>query len=1781
MSLESTAPHDSRALKGHPDVVEKSSNAVHPRNDLNLTSLTRENVGGQSESGSIGEKVNRTLSNLRSVLSDMRGGTDLTDSFSIHDGSAKAVNSRSAASEGAAVNLAGNESPKKSAGKEAGTAQPESAVASPEAGDSKTKKKLQSGPQQFVHDEAAASAAEAGRAKDASATPEQTKRATESGAMTLARAATPALAADTKHSEASPIPVPAPGVAHVAELGGPKHLEAPAPAPASGAGRVAEQGGPKHLEAPAAAPAPAPGAARVAEQGGPKHLEAPAPAPAPGAARVTEQGGPKHVEAPAPAPAPGAARVAEQGGPKHLEAPAPAPAPGAARVAEQGGPKHLEAPAAAPAPAPGAAHVAEQGGPKHLEAPAPAPAPGTARVAEQGGPKHLEAPAPAPAPGAARVAEQGGPKHLEAPAPAPTRTLEPGPAKANENNVARIEPPTLSHQPGQLHNAAIEPPSQVRGALTPAAPLEQKHIASGEPQSLSRASYAPAAELKHNAGLETQGPNRAPLTQNAGIEAARNAAEPQGLNHSSPTHIAAVEPTRNAAESQGLNHSGPTHIAAGELARNAAESQALNHGISIPSAAAEHARASTTETFGINHGAATHLAAGELQGLNHGAPSYAGGTEVKELGHGGATHVAAGELQALNHGAPSQVGGADVKELGRGATHVAAGELQAFNHGAPSQVGGAEIKDLGRGAAIHVAAGELQALNHGAPSQVGGADVKELGRGAATHIAAGEPQALNHGVPTHVAANEFQGFNHLNTLGRSSDSAEPHSASRTPIAELQALNHAGAARAAETAIENHAVALGRKDEPTNQFNSAAAGLEGRRNNFEGIRPMQTAGLNSAQGNPLAPEGFKNDLRLPANETLSRSQTTDTAGSTKWESALNQLRQEKEVANVKGERVNATQIAMNEKVVQNSRLEAAQVQSIEKGQINKIEAPLVNPARETNIRVENTVPTAQVKDSTVNTRTEFVPVQIPTRRESQDSSKSDTNETKLSASNQSTSGGGSSSSSSQNQTQGSTNNGFTNQSVATYGQTQSQDPSTNSNGSKQWQDPSTNPNGSNQSQDPSTNSNGSKQSQDPSTNLNGSLQAQDPSSISFNATQSQDPTANNSTNNSNSVTSQEPSTNSYGSTQTQTQDPTSSNYTQAPDPSTNSDPNSASQQATAPNNTLVSDYSGQLFPWTIGYDPMQTSTAAGTYNNDTTFTPSIAPIDPTSVQIPLGNDPGVPSLQNPDDSYNDFSVQPAISLSTFAPEIENEATKTTHAYAHHVHTSALDEPYNAPIEALIADRKEIVEQVDTTYIPYSSDYDQEQVSTDRRESAIQLENDYRAEKAAREEAEKAERRNEEVRRLTDASLSAMSTKQHQQLEADRLALLARRQQQQLDADRQAQAARRQQQLDAEKMAQMVKRQQQIAEETKQDSYVVKKNDTLESIAEKKLGSAKLSNLIYDLNKGRIPTKMSEDGSLIHTLNVGTVLLLPSRVQVRAYTQRQLLETARANHSTLPSHDSKIDSDRRSNIEKYLGPITAAPAGDNLIYIVRLGDSLRSIAMKHPALRDVNLWKLIAKINDLPTTTDSHGAPTTALVRGTTIKVPNQNQIAKYRLTVTGNNLALLQPKNSEGKNELASLLCRSCNRLLTPSCTICPGCASPISNRSPEMEGSENGDTTLSMKNPSPILPTPFIVEEAIIASKAYKLSESCRITRTKIGRVDHELVRLELEIISEAGWTTILSYEMSPENTVRHEFFPNARKRSIEIELPIFAAQEMIQNDLSANWQSYVSNYELMQRLPA
>jgi hypothetical protein len=340
------------------------------------------------------------------------------------------------------------------------------------------------------------------------------------------------------------------------------------------------------------------------------------------------------------------------------------------------------------------------------------------------------------------------------------------------------------------------------------------------------------------------------------------------------------------------------------------------------------------------------------------------------------------------------------------------------------------------------------------------------------------------------------------------------------------------------------------------------------------------------------------------------------------------------------------------------------------------------------------------------------------------------------------------------------------------------------------------------------------------------------------------------------------------------------------------------------------------------------------------------------------------------------------------------------------TRQADQAQNNNYQQLLADRKETAEQLDADY------------RLSLQEQQRKLEED----RLRREEEEKLRKQEEDIRRLSDTMLTAMTTTR----------------QQELDERVRAERLREDQQ----------RREEDIRQDTKQETYIVKPKDTLESITKKKLGSLELVPLVYELNKTKVQVKYASNGTPLYIVKAGTVLHLPSRKQVREYRQRKLSQSANnLRASAVPgSPESQVDDSRRANIENMLGPISVSNHSDVVRYTVRLGDSLRSVAMKHPALNDVSLWKLVARKNGLPTTTDSKGVPMAMLRRGSEIVIPSQTEIAQYRLTMTGENLAAMQPKNDSGvRTELATTQCPSCMRLVTASSTVCPACAFPIAS----------------------------------------------------------------------------------------------------------------------------------------
>jgi hypothetical protein len=105
--------------------------------------------------------------------------------------------------------------------------------------------------------------------------------------------------------------------------------------------------------------------------------------------------------------------------------------------------------------------------------------------------------------------------------------------------------------------------------------------------------------------------------------------------------------------------------------------------------------------------------------------------------------------------------------------------------------------------------------------------------------------------------------------------------------------------------------------------------------------------------------------------------------------------------------------------------------------------------------------------------------------------------------------------------------------------------------------------------------------------------------------------------------------------------------------------------------------------------------------------------------------------------------------------------------------------------------------------------------------------------------------------------------------------------------------------------------------------------------------------------------------------------------------------------------------------------------------------------------------------------------------------------------------------------------------------------------------------------------------EVIISSAVQQLSETCRLNNAVVQRAGKELKRVQLETLRDDRWAVVLTYELGDNGSVRYEPLPTGGVKSMKIDLPLLLAQDMVQNDLSLNWESYCKKFLAGKRLSA
>lgn len=451
----------------------------------------------------------------------------------------------------------------------------------------------------------------------------------------------------------------------------------------------------------------------------------------------------------------------------------------------------------------------------------------------------------------------------------------------------------------------------------------------------------------------------------------------------------------------------------------------------------------------------------------------------------------------------------------------------------------------------------------------------------------------------------------------------------------------------------------------------------------------------------------------------------------------------------------------------------------------------------------------------------------------------------------------------------------------------------------------------------------------------------------------------------------------------------------------------------------------------------------------------------------------------------------------------------------------------------------------------------------------------------------------------------------------------------------------------------KEKDQAAENNKKDPtkrsrqrYRVRQNDTLHALALRFLQDETLAPAIYHINRNVIPLT-THGGKHYSNPQINTLIWIPGDDDIEAFKNAgahkkyshigfkgvkygSAAEELNAHFggdwksaeaAASAAEVENKNAERRNNIAKLLGPFKKEEAADGRIrYNVRLGDSLKSIALKHPALQQVELWKLIAHVNELSTEVDTKGSPVSTLKRGDSILLPNAAEIEHFKKTgelpgspsqeeASNGEVAATDEDNSGSSNFGADVSAMLSS--FTPFGFNLPQAESPAAETTQVQETSESvqaeqtdfapaveeEETEEEDHDPSVAAFQPgsqkvwnsafnkFRAEATarsvddletfmnqVDGSETLILSETARLVACGKASALADGYNLSLEILQDGNWEAVVKYEIS-ESACTHQTYDGSYRRSRPLNLSHTQVFELAKNDLSRNWQNHISAY--------
>jgi hypothetical protein len=361
------------------------------------------------------------------------------------------------------------------------------------------------------------------------------------------------------------------------------------------------------------------------------------------------------------------------------------------------------------------------------------------------------------------------------------------------------------------------------------------------------------------------------------------------------------------------------------------------------------------------------------------------------------------------------------------------------------------------------------------------------------------------------------------------------------------------------------------------------------------------------------------------------------------------------------------------------------------------------------------------------------------------------------------------------------------------------------------------------------------------------------------------------------------------------------------------------------------------------------------------------------------------------------------------------------------------------------------------------------------------------------------------------------------------------------------------------------------------YTVRYGDNIRSIARVQLGDERFAQLIITINRGSAGFYMLPDNKTPHLL-VDQVIWLPSDAELDIHKKHFFARGTAAGEQqsapaisvapeaiTVPQVEMEkvtlpeVEIMQGDNTEAYAPPTTVSyeqnqqevasflqrlrsaghrqavslqnfeeggqfdtteppQQGDRRVYRVRLGDTLRSIALRDALMQDQTMWPLLARVNGLSEQRDATtGHPTASLSRGETVTLPTEEEIKQYRLM-----------------NRLASA---------ANNATLCTAETNLLPTESQSNE------------------PKPFIET----------LSQSCRINSIESESHDAYMTRLEMYINGQ--WMTVATYDYRHGHAYRYIHRKNGSVAAFPMDLPLEVVRQMSHEDFARNWTTYCIDF--------